>query len=83
MDHNNAIRSLWPELVPLHKKDHSDPQPADRSDANKVLKKLYAEENFQDMLHNAFKAVGPLLMMAVHAIVPMCLLNNPDKYAQI
>ena len=30
-----------------------------------------------------FKAVGPLLMMAVHAIMPMYLLNNPDKYAQI
>ena len=25
-----------------------------------------------------FKEVGLLLMMAIHAIVPMCLLNNPD-----
>ena len=47
-----------------------------------MLKAINKDPWVEDLFTNAFNALGPVLMMAVHVLVVNCLMHNPDAFPQ-
>ena len=63
-------------------KDKLDTDPPDAKDLLQILKAINFDPWVEDLFTDAFNAVGPVLMMAVHVLVINCLMHNPDAFAE-
>ena len=63
-------------------KDKLDTDPPDAKDVLQILKAINFDPWVEDLFTDAFNAVGPVLMMAVHVLVINCLMHNPDVFAE-
>ena len=63
-------------------KDKLDTDPLDAKDDLQILKAINFDPWVEDLFTDAFNAVPPVLMMAVHVLVINCLMHNPDEFAE-
>ena len=63
-------------------KDKLDTDPPDAKDLLKILKAINFDPWVEDLFTDAFNAVDPVLIMAIHVLVINCLMHNPDVFAE-
>ena len=63
-------------------KDKLDTDPPDAKDVLRILKAINFDPWVEHLFTDAFNAVGPVLMMAVHVLVINCLMHNRDVFAE-
>ena len=78
-------RFVDPITDPLRRvdnKDKLDTDPPHANDVLKILKAINFDPWVEDLVTDAFNAVGPVLMMSIHVLVINCLMHNPDVFAE-
>ena len=81
-DLRTFVDPITDALRRLDNKDKLDTDPLDADDVVGILKSIYKDPWVEDLFTNAFNAVGPIMMMAVHVLVANCLMQNPDAFAE-
>ena len=81
-DLRTFVDPITDALRRLDNKDKLDTDPLDADDVVGILKSIYKDPWVEDLFTNAFNAVGPIMMMAVHVLVANCLMHNPDAFAE-
>ena len=66
----------------LDNKDKLDTDPPDAKDVVGVLKAINFDPWVEDLFTETFNAVGPVMMIAVQALVTNYLMHNPDAFCR-
>ena len=81
-DLRRFVDPMTDALRRVDNKDKLDHDPPDAKDVLQILKAINFDPWVEDLFTDAFNAVGPILMMAVHVLVINCLMHNPDVFAE-
>ena len=74
------VHPITDALRRLDNKDKLDTDPPDAKDVVGVLKAINFDPWVEDLFTDTFNAVGPVMMMAVQALVTNYLMHNPDAF---
>ena len=83
VDHlRRLVDPITDDLRRVGNKDKLDTDPPDAKDVLTILKAINFNPWVEDLFTDAFNAIGPVLMMAIHVLVINCLMHNPDVFAE-
>ena len=75
-------RPIMPALRRLDNKDRYCHDPPDKDNILDVIEAIHKDDQTETLFTEAFKACGPVLMMAIHILAFNCLLHNPEALAE-
>lgn len=81
---NEMENVMFPKLEQLQRLDNKNRtmnEPPTPDDVLDILQMITGKAEVEELFIDAFNAMGPVLMMAIHVLAFNCLLNNPTHFA--